>query len=155
MALYEEVNVGEIWECSLATGKIREVLILRKWRDYCSVSFVSDNGMSTENSFTIHDGRRQMMSDAGKLGYAYYSSLTEFIHRLTTEEQERAEAKLEKAFFPSLGKSVSSSALVSKTSARDAEPVSPEIIRTDEGAWKHKYETLKELYDSLLERILR
>ena len=160
MALFEEVNIGEIWEQATPGGKVREVLIVRKFRDYCAVMYVSESGMNTENSLTIHDGRRQMVSDAGKLGYAYYNSLSEFMHRLTVEEKERVERKLESAFFPRKEKST-------VTSADDGKAISlPPVKAADmmrqlahkpepDSVWKFKYDTLKELYDGLLERMMK
>ena len=131
---FEEVNKYEVWMQSTPMGKTRPVIVLRKFGEYATVAYVSPVGRESENSMTLTVNHEEMVTDIGKLGYAYYESLVEFVDRIPKDEQEQVEKKIASAFGVSV-------------------PAEKRIVVTDN--WKVKYEVLKEMYTELLQRSLK
>lgn len=134
---YEEVNKYEVWTQRTPLGKVRKVVILRKFGEYATVAYSSPSGHGTENTMTITVCGEKMLTDVGKLGYAYYESLDEYCDRLPKDEAETIEKKFETAFGVS--------------------PVEDPKINWEGCAqdWKAKYDFMKEMYDELLQKVMR
>ena len=131
---FEDVNRYEVWMQSTPTGKTRPVIILRKFGDYATVAYVSPVGRESENSMPLTVNHEEMITDIGKLGYAYYESLVEYGDRIPKDEQEQVEKKIASAFGVSV-------------------PAEKRIIVTDN--WKVKYEMMREMYVELMKECLK